>query len=286
MKKMFLVVAILPLIAGCFQKKNEQILSLQADSLRMTQAIAERDSSINLLFASLNEIEENLATIRMKQSLVSKQATGTREMKADVRERIQDNLADINQLLEKNRSLIASLNTQLRESNIKIAELNKTIERLQFNIEEKEQEIADLKNQLLSLNLKVEGLTQRVAGLEQESAKKTEIIDQQTSDINTAYYIVGTQRELRDLGVINREGGFIGLGRSTKFNKEFANEHFIKIDIRNFTEIELNAKRVELVTTHVAGSFELVGENVVEKLVIKNPAEFWKTSKYLVISTR
>lgn len=282
-----MTLVMLPLLFSCNQKKKEaQILSLQSDSLRLELTLSERDSMINMLLASFNEVEENLATIRTKESLVAKHTTGTTEMKADVRERINDNIQDINELIDRNKKLIDRLNSQLRNSNLKIEELNKSIERLNQHVVAKEQEIAELKDQLLSLNFKIETLNSKVTGLEKESKEKSDIIDQKVIDMNTAYFIVGTWRELRDLGVINREGGFIGIGRTSTFSKEFARDHFTRIDIREITEIELNARKVEIITTHAAGSFELVGETTLEKLVIKNPQEFWKASRYLVISTR
>ncbi len=288
MKKfIFPLIILTSLLFGCGQKKKEaQILSLQADSLRLEHALAERDSMINMLFSSFNEIEDNLAAIRAKESLVTKHTTGSREIRAEVRERINDNIKDINDLLERNKNLIERLKIQLRTSNLKIEELNKSIERLNQHVEEKEQEIAELKQQLLSLNFKVESLNQKVSNLERESKEKSDIINEKVTDLNTAWYVVGTRRELLDLGIISREGGFIGIGRTTTFNKEFVREHFIQVDIRSLNEVELNVRKVEIVTTHAAGSFELVGESTIEKLVIKNPQEFWKASRYLVISTR
>lgn len=289
MKKLFnlhwvvLLALIIPFLAGCDGKWKEQILNLQADSLRLARMVAEKDSTINLLFGTLNEIEDNLAAIRTKESLMAQHTTSMREMKADVRERIRNNIDDINTLLARNKDLIARLNAQVKSSNLRIEELNKTVERLGVTIAEKEQEIAALRQELQRMNIRVSTMSETIAGLEKDVAQKESLIEEQVAQMNRAYYTIGTSKELREKGILNREGGFIGIGRTNRFNKEFTTEHFVTIDIREVTQIDLNYRKVELVTTHPAGSFELVGEKIVEKLVIKNPQEFWKASRFLVV---
>ncbi len=288
MKKLFvLLVAILPFLSGCgIREKEEHIMRLQADSLRFATMVAERDSSINMLFQWLNEIEENLAVIRAKEALVAEQATGVQEVQAEVKERITQNIQDISNLLDRNRELIDRLNGQVRRSNLRIADLNKTIERINNDMAEREAEIVRLKEQVAQLNIKVETLNVRVADLEKEGKAKSDMIDQKTIELNKAWYIVGVRRDLRDRGIINREGGFIGIGRVTTPAEDLIRKEFTAIDLRNVTEIPVNAKRAELVTVHPVGSYEFVGTEPVEKLVIKNPQEFWKASKYLVIVVR
>ncbi|HSW68407.1 MAG TPA: hypothetical protein VLH16_07490, partial [Bacteroidales bacterium] len=217
MKKLFvLLVAILPFLSGCgIREKEEHIMRLQADSLRFATMVAERDSSINMLFQWLNEIEENLAVIRAKEALVAEQATGVQEVQAEVKERITQNIQDISNLLDRNRELIDRLNGQVRRSNLRIADLNKTIERINNDMAEREAEIVRLKEQVAQLNIKVETLNVRVADLEKEGKAKSDMIDQKTIELNKAWYIVGARRDLRNRGIINREGGFIGIGRVT-----------------------------------------------------------------------
>lgn len=287
-KKYFiLLLAALPLFFSCENKKQtEHILSLQADSLRLTRLVSDKDATINSLFQTLNEIEENLSTIRAKESLIADQTADPQEMKAEVKDRINQSISEINELMDKNKQLINRLNAQVRSSNLKVAELNKAIERMQETLANKEKEIAELQVNISNLNIQVETLNTRVADLEQESKEKAAMIDQKTIDMNKAWYVVGDRRELRDKGIIDRQGGFIGIGRTTIPAENLIKKEFIEIDMRDVTEIAINSNRVEIVTVHPVGSYELVGEKPVEKIVIKNPYEFWKASKYLVISTR
>ena len=83
--------------------------------------------------------------------------------------------------------------------------------------------------------------------------------------------------------VISKEGGFIGLGKSTKVSQDFNREYFTKVNIEQFNSVNLGAKKVTVLTNHPSSSYKLVGTKPVEKLEIKNPTEFWSASKYLVI---
>jgi len=229
MKKYFiLLLAALPLFFSCENKKQtEHILSLQADSLRLTRLVSDKDATINSLFQTLNEIEENLATIRAKESLIADQTADPQEMKAEVKDRINQSISEINELMDKNKQLINRLNAQVRSSNLKVAELNKTIERMQETLANKEKEIAQLQVNISNLNIQVETLNTKVADLEQESREKAAVIDQKIIDLNKAWYVVGDRRELRDRGVIDRQGGFIGIGRTTIPAENLIKKEFI-----------------------------------------------------------
>jgi hypothetical protein len=84
--------------------------------------------------------------------------------------------------------------------------------------------------------------------------------------------------------VIEKEGGVLGMGKTLKLKKDFDPEFFVKVDIRQFSQLPLNTKRAKLVTVHPAGSYHFAGnDKKVESLVIDKPEVFWSTSKYLLI---
>jgi hypothetical protein len=83
--------------------------------------------------------------------------------------------------------------------------------------------------------------------------------------------------------VIEKEGGVLGMGKTLALKKDFNRGYFQKIDIREFKQITLNAKKAVLLANHPAGSYHLTGTKIIEALVIDKPIEFWKTSKYLVV---
>ena len=111
----------------------------------------------------------------------------------------------------------------------------------------------------------------------QESAVKTE-------KLNSAYYAFGTAKELIKNGVLTKEGGFIGMGKTEKMKADFNKTYFTKIDISATNSLVLSGKKAKVITTHPASSYKIQGtDGKAERIVITNPDDFWSASKYLVI---
>ena len=127
----------------------------------------------------------------------------------------------------------------------------------------------------MELDESVNNLNTNVSNLKTESQKKTETINAQDKQLNTAWYVFGTKKELKGQRIL--ENGKVMNGN---FNKNY----FTKIDIRNTTEIKLYSKSVKLMTAHPSSSYTLVRDaNKQYTLRITNPQIFWSTSKYLVV---
>ena len=91
-------------------------------------------------------------------------------------------------------------------------------------------------------------------------------------------------KELRAKNLIDRKGGFIGLGRADVLsnNTDFAS--LTKIDTRNTQEIPLTGKKIKIVTSHPTSSYSLEGDETRPTSIrITNPDLFWKASKCLII---
>jgi TolA-binding protein len=180
--------------------------------------------------------------------------------------------------------MVENLRSQLKASGKRNAELEKMIENLQKQVEVNEQEIASLKDQLEKMNIKVEILTSNIDSLTNENTNKENVISAKTEELNTAWYVYGTKKELAEYKVITKEGGFIGIGRMEKLMDGFNKDYFTKVDITKLSSIPLNCKKAHLVTSHPSSSFKFEGnDKKVEKLIITNAADFWSASKYLVI---
>jgi hypothetical protein len=179
--------------------------------------------------------------------------------------------------MNKNKSRIGALTKKLKDSNLKLEGLEKMIENLQASINQKDGEIADLKSKVESLNIELTNLNTNYKAVEEESAAKTE-------ELNTAYYAMGTSKELKEKNVISREGGFIGIGKTTKVKEDFNKEYFTKVNIEQTASINVGAKKAKIITSHPKSSYKIVGtEKNVEKIEITNAKDFWSASKYLVV---
>lgn len=283
MKTIKLSIAILAIsILGILSNScggSEKDVNPLADSLsyvngELSGKLSEKEAALQEFVSSFNEIQDNLNAIKEKEKIISKSsASGDVKSKE---QQIQEDIQAIYDLLSKNKSRIASLTAKLKSSNSKIQGLEEMIANLQAQIDSKDNEIADLKSQLESKNIELSNITMNLENVEAESANKTE-------KLNTVYYTFGTKKELIEKGVLTKEGGFIGIGKSTKLKDDFNKEYFTKIDLSKTEYITIGAKTAKLVTNHPSNSYKLVGEKSVERIDIIKPEDFWSNSKYLVI---
>ena len=252
-----------------------------ADSLsgvngELSGKLSEKEAAVQEFVSAFNEIQDNLNAIKEKEKIVS-----GHNQSGDVKskeESIKEDIQAIYDLLSKNKSRISSLSKKLKASNSKIVGLEKMIETLQAQIDAKDGEISELKAQLESKNIELSNIVMNLENSEAESSSKT-------VKLNTAYYAIGTSKELKEKNVITKEGGFIGMGKSTKLKDDFNKEYFTKIDASQVTSINIGAKKAKIVTSHPSSSYKLIGEKTIERIEILNVEDFWSNSKYLVIIT-
>jgi DNA repair exonuclease SbcCD ATPase subunit len=294
MKKLLLLMLIPAMLmtVSC-NKMKEENARLKAKNDSLLALGFQKDTTVMEFVRAFNEIQSNLDSIKMKENIISQNTKGGTEVQSSAREQITGDINSIYKLLEKNRAQVASLRKQLKGSNAKVAELEAMITNLEKSIAEKDAEIADLKDQLGKLNIKVADLGNQVTNLNAnvdnlsaENKAKQQAIDEKTAALNTAYYIVGTTKDLKAKKVIDKTGGFIGIGRAKTITTDFDKSNFTKIDITTLTELPINKKKAVLLSNHPSGSYKLVttDKKSVEKLVILNYTDFWSRSKILVIA--
>ncbi|WP_372645124.1 hypothetical protein, partial [Ancylomarina sp.] len=236
---------------------------------------------------TLNSIEENLEIIKEKENIVAVASeTPTKSQK----QKISQNIAAINNLLEQNKAKIADLDKKLKGSWYQNSKLRKLTDRLKADNAQKEADIAALTEQVANLNIKVEGLNENVTKLNTVvtelttvNADQAQTISERTTSMNTAYYVVGSNSELKDKNLISKKGGIIGIAAATVLNENADTKEFEKIDITETTLIPVEGKKITLVTTHSESSYKFEeGKGI----TITNVDEFWKSSKFLVVKAR
>ncbi|MCD6065379.1 MAG: chromosome segregation protein [Bacteroidetes bacterium] len=273
-----LLVAAMPLLNSC-GNGGEKDPNPEADSLAglnsgLKSDLSEREAALQEFVTAFNEIQTNLDEIKEKEKIVTASAkSGDVKSKED---QIKEDIQAIYELMGKNKARMGSLNKKLKNSDTKIQGLEQMLANLEAQLNEKDLQIGDLKSQIEQLNIELSNLNLNYEELAQESDAKTE-------KMNTVYYAIGTAKELKEKNVITKEGGFIGIGKTTQLKSDFNKDYFTKGDASAITSIPVGAKKAKIVTTHPTSSYKLVGEKPIEKLEITNSEEFWGTSKYLVI---
>lgn len=273
---------VVALLASCVSRQVAVEAESRSDSLELV--VSAKDSLINAVFADINAISENLALIKSRENLIT--VAGESEGGRRPVEEIDNDIKAIDRLLRENRAKIESLQrsaAQLRKANLRIDGLEKMIADMNRQLAEKKAEVEQLRESLVRMGDEVKSLTEEVAvrsaEVENLSGEKVELQNQ----LNTVYYIVGAEKELRDAQIINKQG-FIGRTLTVGRNSNF--DSFTMADSRLLSEVPVGQKKATLVTSHPEGSYELVTDanKVVEKLIITDPVRFWESSKILIVS--
>ncbi|MGQ9846981.1 MAG: coiled-coil domain-containing protein [Bacteroidales bacterium] len=240
-------------------------------------------STINQYLSDFNDIQTNLNRIKEAEKLITVNANNP-ENQVSTKDQIIQDIQLIYDLLQKNKNTIEDLRRKHKKSNNKLVELEKMLSNFEQQLIAKNAEIEELKAKLEQMNIKVEILTANIDSLNKENAQKQDIIAQKTEELNTAYYAIGSKKELIENKIITKEGGFVGIGKIERLRDDFNKDYFTKIDITQINEIPINASKAKVITSHPANSYKLkTSNNKVEALVILDNKSFWSVSKYLVI---
>lgn len=288
----FLIIPALLLTTSC-NKQKEEIARLKAKNDSLLTLKFTSDTTVIEFVKAFNDIQANLDSIKQKEMIITKSTEGTTELKQNAKDQITSDINSIYMLLKKNKEMVAALRAKLSKSDKRIVELETMIDNMSKQIESKDLEIADLKESLGKLDIKVKDLSSQVDNLNatvdnlsSDNKAKQQAIDEKTAELNTAYYVIGTSADLKAKNIITREGGFIGLGRTSSLKNLVNMDNFTKIDITKVNEIPINKTKVTIITTHPSNSYRLEGEKPIQKLVITDAKAFWSISKYLVITAK
>lgn len=290
-------------LASCDSGKVKQ---LEEENAQLTVQKQTQDSLINDFMGTFNEFEENLQLIKEKENLISTNS-GDPELRKSQKNQIIDDIQMINALLDQNRLMIEELTAKAEKAEGSSGALRGTIARLRRQIEAKDAEINGMKERLVALNFDMDSLNVKIADLTTTNQQLAEVtnsqaelitmqdssiedkrqtIEDQTIELNKAFFATGSSKELKERNILTKEGGFIGMGKTARMSTSFDPNSFTTIDIRETQRIPVNSKKVELVTPHPSEAYTLLDEDqdkVIDAIQIVDPASFWKTSRYLVV---
>ena len=285
----FTVLLSATLFFGCESKENEKetayqnrISELEAREQELQHQVQEKDAAFTSFMESVADIDRNLKEIRTREMNIEMTRQEEDLSTEDLIKRINEDIVVIDRLISENKQAVRNLNVRLRRSHQENEQLNtamvKLKEDLNAKIKEQEHSLALLKDQLNDVQATVKTLHADVDRL-------TRLNEEKTVALNTAYYVIGNYKELKDEQILNKEGGFLGiLGRVEMLRDDFNRNKFTRIDIREQVSFPAEGKKVELVTVHPPDSYKIEedgGDKV--NLIVSDPDKFWESSKYLVM---
>lgn len=280
MKKVNLLILIIAVIIlnGCKYKKQAEQLEIEKQDL--VSQLEKSESALKDNLSIINETEASLKSLLPEGSV-------TGQPGEDLTARLNRIVSEITGSLKESEERYKTMRNRYSNSSSRIASLEATIDTLNLLAEEKEKVIADLNRGIAGLNKRVEEQNLKVSELSGNNQARSDTIRTITSRLNSAWYIEGTEDDLREKGIILKTGGFLGfLGRVNTLNPQIDKSRMEMIDIRDKTSFTLNAdiRKLEFATTHSAGSYEIKeGDSGTVVINITDPEKFWEGSNYLVI---
>jgi chromosome segregation ATPase len=268
-------------------KNSDEYKSLEAQKDSLEQVNAKGNAELAEFMSIVNTVEENFSQIKEAEKYLAVESKSKGELNADAKTRITDNFSMINDILQKNKKQIESLNSKLKNSNGKLTGLQATIERLNKELEERAASIVSLQEALTErdktiadLNTNIGQLSTHVSNLSDQVVDQAATIKEQEKTLNTAYYIFGTSKELKEAKVVS--GGFLS---STKVMKETIDKSiFVAVDIRDTKAIPVYAKKAKVLSEHPKASYSLDKDANGQIIInISDYKKFWSLTPYLVV---
>lgn len=283
--KRFILALTLPLLMACNEEIKEENQRLTTENEELMRENEQKDSLINDFVTSFTRVQENLLAIREKEERIQDVRDGNLETSLNAREEIIRDIEAINELLSENRQALANLQDKLKRYQYENSKFKRMVSDLQNQANAKDSQVVVLKENLASLNFEMEALNNKYVESEEARKEQQERLRAQQEALNTAYYAIGTYKELNENEVLTKTGGIIGLGRTKTLPDDFNRDYFTRIDIRETQQIPLDVEDdVELISKHKKESYKLHREEKkVKSLEITDPQVFWESTKYLVI---
>lgn len=279
-------------LAGCSQTNQAEQVSLEDHNA----SLARRDSVINDLLGAFQEVETTLDAIAEREQILA--SNDNSELNASQRDAVLADIEALGAVLSENRDKITELEKRLKDSGIQASVLRKKVNQLTAEVDNRwadiralESSVSQKEGQIVQLSSTVDSVQRSlvmrdeyIAVAEMELEETSTALDQTTDLMNQAYMASGTRKELKEKGLLDTR--LIG---PTTLSESLPTNAFQAIDIRETGAIALGSEKAELITYHPEGSYKMVpakDPSTQATLEIINPDEFWKVSKYLVVSLK
>lgn len=287
MKKLIAASLCLFALASCDVKQSKEYKELKAQQDSILLVNAEAKLEMEDMMEIINEVEENFSKIKETEKYLTVESQTEGQLSTGRKDKIAQDFAMMQEIMQKNKAELERLNKRLKNSSGEVAGLKKTIERLNNELAERAQKIIDLQAALekkdariSELETNLQSLQGDVQNLATQTSEQASMLKAQESKLNTAYYMFGTSRELKEAKVIS--GGFL---RSTKILTDgIEKSKFIEIDIRHTQAIPVFSKKAKLLSDHPEDSYAFEkddNDNVIVKIL--DYSRFWSLTKFLIV---
>lgn len=284
MKNAVLGLAVAFTLHSCSQgaDKDAEDLAAQHEQEYLDE-IREKDSLIQVNFNTMDEIEQEINKVKQQHNIATLTTTDA-ELTSSRKDKIINDITTMSSLLEENRKQLEDYKKSVGRYKGKQKDFEKKIADMEAQLLEREASINGLKDLIAQMDADIQRLTGRVDSLSNENVAKADVIRQKDEQIQTAYVIQGTKKELKEDGIIVSKGGVLGVGRTSTISPTVDQSKLTRVNIYQTRSIPVNSKNAKLISSHPANSYEMRKEgDEIASIEILNPDQFWSNSKYLVV---
>lgn len=284
MKKTFVIMGVGALMLASCSGNDKKIAEDSVRIAELSAEYAEASSFNDSLMLLMGDIYTGLDSINIQEGLLYNMNNGE---SVDRRAEIRQNLANIKARLASNKQLLEQMEARLKKSGNENSVLNKTISQLKDRIGQQDQKIAQLESDLSAAREQIDTLTSQVESAREQVQNETEAKEAAEAAAiaaenaaNTVYYAIGTNKELKKNGLLEKKF----LGQTKVLKGDFNESYFTKADRRSLSMIPTGSKKVKIWTNMPEGSYSII-ENADKTKTVKitNPKEFWSMTSFLVI---
>ncbi len=275
-------------MTSCGKTEREK---LEAQNQQLEQKLQTRDSLYNGMMSLMTEVESEIKQIKEQENLISTRSDDvdkTRDMD------LAGDIRNISDLIQSTNQKVILLSGKLDQADMQVNAFKKRITQLTNELQKYKQNIAQLHDELDLKDEQINNLNVEVGSLVTRVQLQTETIEIQNQELsnrekllNKGYFAVGSAKNLMQEGLVTKEGGFLWLGRTMELAEDAAQDKFTEINVEDTKRFYLDSDKINLVTEHPSASYKLVSDaGKVKYLEVTDPREFWRISKYLVISVK
>ena len=266
--------AVLCTFLGCNDSKKAEV-RWQAEKDSLISVSQDKQQMLDDLSLTLTEVAASLDSIAAGEDIL-RQAS---ESKVLTKKEMLDKLSIFRELLEKNKERMSQLENRLVGKDKELAKMGRLVKHLNAELAAKERRIAELEEELNNANANIAMLQAQLGNFSTAMNELEEEKANIETTSNTAYYVAGTSKELKDAGIIS--GGFL---KKKKVNFENIDRSlFESIDIRTTTQLTIEAKRVKVLSGAPSDSYTITKNGNLCVFTILDVERFWSVSRFLVL---
>ncbi|MCS6969266.1 MAG: hypothetical protein RMJ44_11580 [Cytophagales bacterium] len=274
------------LLTACSNVDSAEYEKLKRENEELVAKIRKDSLYIAGLNKEMDELYANLDTMRAREERIRQTIAKMQTGNMSGREgslTIDQSFEELERINKENKAKIAQLQNKLAAAGKENAMLKKMIDELQKTIQDKDAQIKDLQATIAALQDEIAGLKSRYAAEVEERERTQAALVETQAELYSAFYAIGTRRELEQRGIIDVRGLF---KQNRDLSANIDESKFTRIDSRTTNEILIGnyrAKRVELVPEKPASSYQLVESGNQLILKITDPQSFWRTRFVAII---